>query len=238
MPTPTPCPGTHNNAWRAAEAERQATGIDHDLKPVWGQPVHCPRCADRARSQLADLPELLAAIWLEALHGTRPKTTGTIGRSTTPSWPGQAARMITDHIIGGLIDFEDDIRDLRGLRPRVHHGQEGTNADRAITFLTAHLSWALECHPMAGEPHDRLSANPAAQIHHWHAAAQRFTRRDIRMDRYGMPCPRCELLSLYRTDGDDYIECRNLECGQLLTPGEYEEHCRAFAKERVHQTAA
>src|SRR5438067_2451420 len=105
---PSVCPGTHNNAWRKAVQECEATGIAHDLQPTWGQPVHCERCATRARAELAELPELWAAIWLEATNGTRGLPVGTIGRSPShPAWPGQASRLLTDHIVGGLIELED-----------------------------------------------------------------------------------------------------------------------------------
>ncbi|MEU5426849.1 hypothetical protein AB0H73_14765 [Streptomyces olivoreticuli] len=235
---PIACPGTHNNAWRRAETERKATGLDHDLTPTWGDPMHCGYCSERTRSQLAELPELLAAIWLEATHGTRPKTTGTVNRTTTPAWPGEASRLLTDHIVGGLLDLEDDVRDLQRLNPRVPNQREGTLAARAVSFLSIHLDWTLEHHPMADEPHQHLSGNPASQIHGWHAAALRFTHRDVRMDHPQVPCPRCDLLALYRADGDDYIECRNIECGLLLTPDEYEAYTRARAAEHARKAAA
>jgi len=225
------CPGTCNNAWRLAEAQQATDGTGHDIPVTWGQPVHCPRCTHRAHTQLAELPELIVAIGLEALHGTAPKNTGTIGRVHIPAWPGQAARMMTDHIVGGLLELEDDIRELRTLTSRPGRGSEGRNVTSAVRFLTAHLDWALTEHPAAGEIHDRLSANPAAQITTWHRAAQRFTRRDARLEHHRVPCPRCELLTLYRADGDDYIECRNINCQLLLTPGEYHDHTHQLAGE-------
>ncbi|MFI2078472.1 hypothetical protein [Streptomyces triculaminicus] len=228
MPVLTPCPGNHNNAWRHAEAERESTGIDHELQPAWGDPIHCTRCALRARSELADVPELLAAVWLESLHGTRPRSTGTIGRAPVATWPGEACRLLTDHIVGAMLTLEDDIRDLRRLQRR-RPTAEGAAITSAVRFLSAHLDWALTDHPAAAEVHDRLSANPAAQIHSWHTAATRFTRRDTGVERYAAPCPRCDLLGLFRADGDDYIECRNVACGLLLTPAEYAAHTTALA---------
>lgn len=228
---PAPCPGPCNNAWRKAEATQAADGTPHDIPVTWGQPVHCPRCTSRAHAQLAELPELVVAISLEALCGTAPKTTGTIGRAGTVAWPGQAARLLTDHIVGGLLDLEDDIRDLRQLRHRPGRGTEGRNVTGAVRFLTTHLEWALIAHPCAEELHDRQSANPAAQIGGWHRAALRFTRRDTRLEHYRVPCPRCGLLTLFRADGDDYIECRNINCQLLLTPAEYFEHTRRLASE-------
>lgn len=237
MNTPNVCPGSCNNAWRRAEAAQAIDSTPHDIPVTWGQPVHCQRCTTRTRTQLAELPELIVAISLEALHGTAPKQTGTTGRIHIPSWPGQASRLLTDHIVGGLLDLEDDIRNLRDLRHRPGRGTEARNAVGAITFLTHHLDWALTHHPAAHEIHDRLSANPAAQITNWHRTAARFTRRDARLEHHRVPCPRCDMLTLYRADGDDYIECRNINCSLLLTPAEFHEHTKRLA-DQARMTAA
>lgn len=239
MHTSRPCPGSCNKAWRRAEADRETLGTLHELTPTWGAPVHCERCTHRAHQELTELPELLAAIWLEASHGTpRGLPTGTIGRSPThPAWPGQASRLLTDHIAGGLIALEDDIRDLRGYTHR-RAAPEGQAATYAVRFIDRHLNWALAEHPAASEIHDRLSGNPAAQIHGWHRTAQRFTSRDTRLEHYRVPCPRCELLTLFRGDADDYIECRNTACGLLLTPAEYLAHTKKLAASCSGQAAA
>jgi hypothetical protein len=236
--SPSVCPGSCNNAWRRAETQLATDGTPHDIPVTWGQPVHCPRCTHRTHAQLTELPELIVAIGLEAIHGTAPKATGTIGRIHIPAWPGQASRLLTDHIVGGLLELEDDIRDLRRLRHRPGRGTEARNAAGAVTFLAAHLDWALAQHPAAHEIHDRDSGNPAAQITAWHRTAQRFTSRDPRLEHHRVPCPRCELLTLYRGDGDDYIECRNLNCGLLLTPAEYHEHTRRLSNETRMAKAA
>ncbi len=230
---PAICPGRCNNAFHRAEE----AGTTHELTPHWGQPQHCTPCTTRARTQLLELPELVAAIWLEALHSSRSPKLGTIGRSATePPWPGQLSRLLTDHIVGGLLDLEDDIRNLRRLNARCTGRPEGAAVTNAVRFLVAHLEWALSEHPAASEPHDRLSANPAAQIHAWHAAAQRFTGRDTRPVHHRVPCPRCELLTLFREDGDAYIACRNIECGVLLTTEEFAQHTRVLAS--VHSQIA
>ena len=238
MPAPAPCPGSCNNAWRRAEAQQAADGTPHDIPVTWGQPVHCRRCTGRAHHQLAELPELVVAISLEAVHGTAAKTTGTIGRASVIAWPGQASRLLADHIIGGMLELEDDLRELRQLRHRPGLGSEGRAVTTAVRFLEAHLDWALTSHPLASEVHAPMSGNPAAQIQGWHRAALRFTRRDVRLEHHRIPCPRCELLTLFRADGDDYIECRNINCQTLLTPGEYHDYTRRLASECQAQTAA
>jgi DNA-binding CsgD family transcriptional regulator len=229
--TQTACPGRENNTWRKAEKELAEHGTPHDITPRLGNPLHCHACTNRAHRQLGELPELVAAIHLEALHASRSPKVGTIGRigGGTAPWPGQAARLLADRIIGGMLDLEDDIRDLRNLTTRPGRGNEGASLTAARAFIDAHLDWALTNHPAATEPHDRDSANPAAQIDSWHRAAQRFTARAERAEHHRTPCPRCDLLTLYRANGDDYIECRNPACGTLLTSSEYLDHTREMA---------
>jgi hypothetical protein len=228
---PAPCPGPCNNAWRKAEQQLAANFTSHDLTPTWGQPNHCQRCTDRSHAQLAELPELVAAIRLEALNGTAPKTTGTIGRTTVPSWPGQAARILTDHIISGLLGLEDVIRAGRHLPARAARGREGADLTVAVTFLRAHLGWALDRYPGESDPETGETMDPAALIRSWHRGAERFTRRDPRLEHRRVPCPRCELLTLFRAEGDEYIGCRNIACEVLLTPAEFEEHAEKLARQ-------
>jgi hypothetical protein len=232
VPVAPVCPGRCNTAYRRVELDRITLGTLHELSPRWGAPLHCEPCAVRARQQLAELPELVAAIWLEATHGSRGPKVGTIGRSaaTHAAWPGQASRLLTDLIVGGMLELEDDIRELRRLHIRPGRGIEGHDVTGAARFLGAHLDWALTHHPAANEIHDRDSANPASQIGGWHRAAQRFTARDPRLEHHRVPCPRCQMLTLFRADGDDYIECRNTACGSLLTPAEYLDHTRDVAR--------
>ncbi|MCX5209803.1 hypothetical protein OG689_10955 [Kitasatospora sp. NBC_00240] len=216
--TPTPCPGPCSRAWRTAET----AGTPHELQPAWGQPVHCYTCQTRTRGDLAAIPELLAAIWLEATNGTaRPADVTTSRPASVAPWPGQASRLLTDLIVGGLAELEDDIRALRGLAPRTAAVREGAAVTASISFLDTHLSWAMEHHPAAGEIHERDSANPSAQIRSWHRMAQRFTSRDARLEQRQAPCKRCGWRSLFYADGEDYIECRNAECKLLMTADEY-----------------
>lgn len=233
--TLTVCPGRENNAWRKAET----TGADHDLTPRYGEPVHCHRCAHDAHRQLAELPLLLAAVQMEATRGSSGPKVGTIGRigGAVAAWPGQASRLMVDYIVGGLVELEDDIRDLRRLNTRPGRGTEGSVITGAVRFLEAHLDWALTHHPAAVEPHHRDGANPAGQIAAWHHAAERFTKRDTRLEHYRIPCPRCALLTLCRADGDDYIGCRNPACEVLLTGAEYLDHVRELAAAKIPATS-
>lgn len=235
--TLTVCPGRENHTWRKAEAQFAALGAPHELAPRYGAPVHCPRCAGDAHRQLAELPELVAAISLEAVHGSRGPKLGTIGRSTAThaSWPGQASRLLTDHIIGGTLELEDDIRQLRQLHARPRRGTEGPNLTAATRFLSAHLDWALTHHPAAAEPHHHDSANPASQIATLHRAAERFTARDEQRDVKRLaPCPRChgpylvESREMRLVNDQPYIECRDPDCRRIMTRPEYDAYVKAL----------
>lgn len=242
-PTPKPCPGPCNNAWRRAETLLAETGTEHHLTPTWGHPTQCDDCTYRAHQQLAELPELLTAVQMEALHGTRPQNTATIHSrpNDTPAWPGQAARILLDTLLGEIEELAADVLTLRGIwkidaQPDRDGIREGQRITRAVRTLNAHLDWMMQHHPAAGEPHDQGNANPAGQIRHWHAAAQRFTKQHPQRDvRRMAPCPRCkgpwlaESRDLRLVDDRPYIECRDPDCGRIMTSAEYDVYVKALA---------
>lgn len=243
MRTATPCPGTCNTAWRRAETLLEETGADHHFTPAWGRPVQCDACTDRARQQLAEIPELLAAAHLEALHATRSPSTATIGSrsSDKPAWPGQAARMLVEAVLQGMEDLEADVLVQRGIwASDVEPDRAGITEGRRITdvvhILDAQLDWMMQHHPAAGEPHDRGNANPGGQIRGWHGMAQRFVKAHPQHDvRKLAPCPRCkgpylaESRDLRLVDDRPYIECRDPDCQRILTGAEYDDHVKALA---------
>lgn len=242
-PNAKPCPGPCNNAWRRAEALLAETGTEHHIAPAWGQPTQCDACTGRARQQLIELPELLTAVQLESLHGTRPQNTATIHSrpNDTPAWPGQAARLLLDTLLGEAEELATDVLTLRGIwKADAQPDRTGTREGRRITdachTLNAHLDWMMQHHPAAAEPHDRGNANPGGQIRHWHSAAQRFTKAHPQHDvRKMAPCPRCkgpylaEARDLRLVDDRPYIECRDPDCRRIMTTAEYEVYVKAMA---------
>ncbi|MFI5880817.1 hypothetical protein [Streptomyces sp. NPDC051554] len=253
MPTPAPCLGVCNTAWRRAEHLRRTEKVPHDIPVTWGDPLHCDACVDRARRHLTELPELLVAISLEPLHGTRgaPTASTTSAPTDTTPWPGQAARLMTDHIAGGLAEVAADVRRLRGLGEHPVHEpgvREGEWIGRTIRLLTAHVDWLLQQHPLAGESHEaaRLgpllvpSTNPAAQIAAWHRAATRFTGRDKAPEtKRFAPCKRCggpwltESRDLRLVDDEPYIECQDTDCRALFTHAEYRRYVKDLADQEI-----
>jgi hypothetical protein len=223
--TPAPCPGPCNNAWRRAET----AAAEHHITPAWGQPVQCYGCVDRGREQLADLPELLAAVHLEALYGTPAKLAGTIGRVGAPIWPGQASRILIDRILGEMEELAGDILTQRGLGQPTRPGSEGRAITRTVTTLLAHWEWAMQHHPAATEPHARDNANPGGQVANWHRSAQAFTARNNPRVQMAAPCPRCQLKTLAHSNGESFISCRNPECELLLSREEYDRRVKEMA---------
>ncbi|MEV5472760.1 hypothetical protein AB0L66_10435 [Streptomyces sp. NPDC052207] len=258
MPTPAPCLGACNTAWRRAEHLRRTDKTPHDIPVCWGEPVHCNGCVARARRHLTELPELLVAVLLEPLHGTRgapAATTNSAPTDTTP-WPGQAARLLTDHIAGGLAEIAADVRRLRNLgeHPVREPGvREGEWIGRTIRLLEAHLDWLLQEHPLATESHESTridgvmvaSVNPAAQIAAWHRSATRFTGRDKAPEtKRFAPCKRCggpwlaESRELRLVDDEPYIECQDPDCQALLTHAEYARYVKDLAAQEATRLRA
>lgn len=218
MTSPTACAGPCANNWRRAEAKRLAEGTPHDLLPWPGNPYWCDRCRYRVLDALGMLPELVAASHLEALHAT-PKQSERVTTSTAPAWPGQAARALIDLLVGGLAEFEDDMRELRYWSQRTTVFEPAV-LNHAVTVLTLSIDWILAGHPIAADP----DHSPGATILLWKAKAMRFTGRDELIQKFDVRCPTCNLLGLRREDGSSYIECwpRIGGCGRLWTEDEYQ----------------
>lgn len=239
--TPTPCPGPCNTAWRRAEESRNETGTDHALQSAWGQPAHCWECVDHTRQRLAAMPALLEAVLAEATDGTPTKLTGTIGRVSFPTWPGQASRLLVDRIVGEMVELGADILKLRGIWREDRQAGPGTAANEHRRFrtiadaLNAHWEWAMQNHPAAWEPWGIGNANPGGQVTGWYRTCQRFTKQDEQRDVKRLaPCPRChgpylvESRDLRLVGDRPYVECRDPDCRRVMTSTEYDAYVKAL----------
>jgi hypothetical protein len=215
---PAACPGPCNTAWRKAEEAQTVTGVEHAIQPAWGQPTQCHGCVDRTREQLAAIPALIVAVLSEAVTGTPAKATGTIGRVTVATWPGQASRLLVDRIVGEMTELRADVLELRGIsvgprsaagaRPaeavaalwsdyRTNHGLPATGREShwlnaSVQTLSAHWDWVMQHHPAAWEPWGRDNANPGGQVSGWYRTCLYFTKQDEQREvRRLAPCPRC-----------------------------------------------
>ena len=216
---PSPCPGSCNAAWRRAEE----IGDPHHLQPIPGEPVHCWACYSTAHAQLHQLPALFVSIYLEALHGTRTKTTGTIGRvGMNPAWPGQSAKLFADGLIDSMLILANDTREQRDERVE-NRGNDTITVQRCVATLTKHLGWLLTEHPCATDSHDARSGNPAWQIRGWHHSAEAFCKQDEqRAPRRMVACPRCRDPWMRSRNG--VVECTNPGCRRVMSNDEYAAH--------------
>lgn len=221
-----PCPGRCNAAWRRAEE----LGQPHNIQPVHGEPVHCWACYATAHTQLQQLPQLFAAIFLEGTDGTVAKLVGTIGRIglQAPPWPGQHARLFADSLSEGILTLANDVREHMD-EPVENGTTDSTSTNRAIATLATHLRWLLTDHPCATESHDGRSGNPAWEIHRWHRAAEVFCKQHEQHPEKRMaPCPRCKSPWLASMNG--LVECRDPDCRSVMTPDEYATYVGALVE--------
>jgi hypothetical protein len=237
------CPGPCNNAWRKAEVALAEHGTEHHITPAWGKPVQCYGCVERTRRELTELPKLLIAVQLEAIYGSpAPSSAATGGSSANVArWPGQTSRLLLDSIVGEMAELQADVLIQRGIWPK---GTEPARPSQAgerkliadiVASLDAHWDWAMQHHLAATEPHDRGNANPGGQVSGWHRIARRFTKSDEQRDVKRLaPCPRChgpylvESRELRLVNDQPYIECRDPDCGRILTQAEYDTYVKAL----------
>jgi len=234
-----PCPGPCNNAWRRAETALEEHGTEHHITPSWGAPVQCLGCVEHTHAQLLELPTLLSAALDEAVDGTPKKLTGTIGRISVVTWPGEACRLFVDRIIEGMTLLQADILTLRGTWNEEHPltptiaPNEALHIASIVRSLAGNWNWAMQNHPAADEPYGQGNANPGSQVSGWHYALQRFTKTDEQRDvRRLAPCPRCrgpwlvESTEMRLRDDRPYIECRDPDCKRVMTGAEYDQYVK------------
>lgn len=238
--TPVACPGPCNSAWRRAEQTAAENGTEHAITPAWGEPAHCAACVDHTRKRLSELPALLGDVLREAIMGTRTKTTGTIGRITVASWPGQASRLLADQIVGEMAELEADILKARSIWQDDHPAERGTAPNEAAHIsriaqgLINQCDWAMQHHAAAWEPWGRGNANPGSQVASWHRMCLVFTKQhEQREVRRLAPCPRCRGPWLVESrdlrlaiDEQAYIECRDPDCQNIMTRREYNQYVK------------
>ncbi len=216
-----PCPGRCNRAWREAETLREDKGVEHTLLPWLGQPVWCERCVSETRLALADLPGLYDDIHVEAVRGTPPELERT-GKGGAPAWPGQAAMLMIDYLVEGILGLEWDLAEhhpaMDGVVPL--RGRERRTFHAACQVLGEHLGWLLAEHGEAADP----DTSPRAVIVKAHLAAASFcARHRPPRELLPLPCPGCGHLALARVTGPTARQehCRCGLCGQTLMEDEY-----------------
>lgn len=222
MPRREPCPGWHNDAWRAAET----AGEPHDLKPVYGEVRWCAGCIRRTQSQLLELPRLYAQLHIELTEATRPQNLLTGGRGSGTAepalHPGEQYLRLADDIHDRVTDWAQMIRLQQYLAEPSVRTRPGFQVSRDTRVLGAFLGTILDEHkdPAAGRA-------LVDDIHQVYTRAKKATGdapvRPISRD--NVQCPKCRLAALETevVDGKytGYTVCR--ACGLLSTEAEMAE---------------
>lgn len=226
IPTGTPCPGTCNAAYRAAEQRRDTKGTTHTLTPRAGDPVWCRPCTTAIRGALADMPDLAVLLHLQVRFATAEDGEYVSGSKERALYPGDAYALAIEEIATFLSDWEDTVRRDRDLPAQRPPGQRpGTVITNACMFLPRHLDWLLAEHPERD-----ASEGFGTDLLTLHRRAQGMTKSaEVRPQCCdGVKCPVCDLSALEwevdasgRATGD--VRCRVCRPRMVMTAGEYEQ---------------
>lgn len=189
------------------------------------RPQVCDGCRTRLDRDLAEIAELHALL-PDALEPGRQGTQRVSGTREAPvplrldvldlSLPLRGAEAVTDPygdqtghlpVVAKLDQWVLDWRDTRDRGERL----PVPTVYQLTRWLANRLSWACDEHPAVDE-FAREIVETLAALRGVHG----LTRLRHRLP---APCPSCELLTVYRDDGADWIECGG--CGRLWSEDEW-----------------
>jgi len=228
------CPGPENRRYREAwDAYRRALA-DYDpldsaqsrpdppeIQPWPGDPVWCRDCAGRIGLRLAELDDLagLLAATADGLRGEgdRERVSG----SAVPPSPSRAGDDL-EEMWGMLSGWETIYRDLNGWLSPPPRGELARRETACIDWLRRHLKSILV---------SDIAADFGLEILQWHREGESSAKAGRRTVRKPMRCPsqNCRMLSLFWTEGDKEIYCKNPDCRRVLSLAEYEEEAERQA---------
>lgn len=228
---PFPCPGSHNDAWRAEETDDP----EHENNPPHrGDPIWCETCTTRTRSILHGLPHLAAALATEIEEATSLTAERVSGTRQRPIHDRQAQAFLIDEIRDVLCQWEDEIRAQRQFPPRATAGvRRETAITNASAFLAEHLTWILG--------YSRESFEPQGLVRAFVDRVARIDRRGQRMTHQeearpqmclGVRCKECDWLALARAvdkSGAYVGEVKCLHCAARMTLQQYAIHTAQWA---------
>jgi ribosomal protein L37AE/L43A len=142
-------------------------------------------------------------------------------RSTSASAPLAYAEQDDDQVgflsvASTLFTWAEDLREHRGRG----EGLPDVSISSLAEWLLNRIDEACDDHPAIDELYDDLRKL-------YGALRAQLGQIDIPDYRHGIPCPKCQRLSLVRQAGGDYVVCS--ECGAYLKITEYEEYVMTMA---------
>ena len=186
--------------------------VPPDMRPWPGSPIWCLGCQGSLRTMLAELDDLAAHLSSlsgvlrgTADSGTRITTSRTHAPSPSPSMDD------LDELAGWLRDWQCV---AQGSEPLARRGYLASVITTSVLWLAAHF--------------DSLIVNPdvaedfGMEIRRWHRGLTEKTRTGAGLKHMKRPCPRCGMYTLWRQDGENYVRCRDEDCGRMLSLPEYE----------------
>jgi ribosomal protein L37AE/L43A len=192
---------------------------DHETSALM---LICTPCLHQMRAALTAIPAALIVLRHGSMQRERTGETGRTGTREAPL-PG---RLDTLNLVGPAAhaDVHDQHGDQTGQRPiigtlgdwtrviceerRLNGPQQWTETALA-GWLVTQLGWASQ-QQWAGEMHGELRDLT------W--AIRGIARVEVRTRAISRPCPRCQMMTLSRTDHDVYTRCSN--CGTAWTDAE------------------
>lgn len=225
MTSEQPCPGPENRRYREAwDTYRQALA-DYDpldaetsrpdppeIQPWPGAPVWCVDCAERIGLRLAELDELagILAATADGLRGDGENER--VSGSAVPPSPSQAGDDL-DEMWGMLSNWETIWRDLNGWLSPPPRGELARRETACIDWLRRHLKGILV---------SDVAADFGREILQWHREGEGSAKAGRRTVRKPMRCPSCRFVTLFWTEGEKDVHCRNEDCKRVLSLAEYE----------------
>ena len=178
----------------------------------------CGRCASKVRGWLGDLPDLAAEVAVlpggQLNAGKAPQTDAPRAPSKDPASVSPAFDA-GEEVARWLHSWTDLICDQLALIGPPRYSVAGTpvlNIHGCAAFLREWSSWPAEHEPV--QFYDELR-----QLH---GGLVRALGIDVPVQRITDPCPRCDLVTLRRVDGEDVV-CGNDDCQAVFRdPSEWQ----------------
>jgi hypothetical protein len=227
-PDPGACPGPCNKRYQEAWAKYAADVGDYNETGLldadrsrpeppaarfWpGSPVWCTDCTTKIRLRLAQLDTLAGRLAAEADGYREPGDLERVSGTTEPSSQSRAGDDL-DEMFRMLSTWEAIYRTLKGWQSGAPHGDLAARETECIDWLRRHLNGIL----VSG-----IAADFGLEVLQWHRESCGAAKAGVRTLRKPMRCPSCKCVMLFWTEGETTVNCKNPDCGRILTLSQYE----------------